>query len=208
MAKPASTLLSLLLALAVLTSCGSRATLRPFIQTPADPTSIDSLQDLDREVPFYGIVKLMDGREFEGTVLGVEDVLEFKSAFREKPRRMEFALDDVMRVKMYDGGTALDYGIWAILSAAGGAVTGYVLKGGSNLRNALVEGREVDVDGIRRWTRWGALFGLVTSPLAYHEAGFSGGFHTVYDASIYGEVESYLPAVDWSGWDAEQQEGE
>ena len=103
--KPRTTIgsaMALLPLLLLLSSCGGIATLPPLYQSFPDPDRLSGFADLDRRAPFYGTVKLMDGRVLEGTVMEVdESELRFRSALREKPRYSVFSTEDIMRVKVY-----------------------------------------------------------------------------------------------------------
>ncbi len=94
--------LLLVLCAVVLSSCGGRATMMPHYQSVFDPNDLEGFADLDQHAPFYGRVKLIDGREFEGTVMSAgEDALRFRSAMRAEPRYHDFATEEIMRIKIY-----------------------------------------------------------------------------------------------------------
>jgi len=74
----------------------------PPYQNIFDPNELCGIADLDQHAPFYGRVKLMDGREFEGTIMSVdEDALRFRSAMRVDLRYHSFVVEDIMRIKVY-----------------------------------------------------------------------------------------------------------
>ncbi len=94
--------LMLVLCIAALSSCGGRATMMPHYQEIFDPDELSGFADIDQHAPFYGRVKLMDGRELEGTVMSAsEDGLRFRSAMRAEPRYHDLAVGDIMRIKVY-----------------------------------------------------------------------------------------------------------
>ena len=181
-----------------LCSCG-----RPFFSTDIDRESIETIDDLDASTPFFGVLRLRDGREHVGTIVSVGDVVVFKSSGVGGVGRIEVDPEDVLRIKVYSGTTVIEYLGWGLVSGFIGAGCGALAKIISNLENVVEEDKEVDLDGIGRWSRNGFVIGGalgVLMPLGLEDS--TNSFRTVYDRSVYGEHRRRLPAIDWTDWDA------
>jgi len=88
----------LVASLASFTGC---AILPPFFQNVPDRRALTGYEDLDGHAPFYGRVTTFDGCVREGTVLSVDEILEFRNARRGPARHVSIPVGDVMRIKIF-----------------------------------------------------------------------------------------------------------